>query len=221
MNTITNSFEVGVQRMTLSFNRLTKVLFGIIGILLISLFITIGSWSSTQENLNRKTDTLNWLAHEYKKVSDTVDNQKAYDFFLFITSLSQKRDPEFIEIASIVFKKATEYQVDPYLIMSIIDKESGFNRIAQTYCAFGLMQVNYNAWKDDLNIDFRRLFESEYNISLGIQIFKIYLQEAKGDIETALLYYNNGTQLHPDRTNWQYPAVVLASRYMLMGIGKQ
>ena len=38
------------------------------------------------------------------------------------------------------------------------------------------MQVNYPVWKDELNIDRRKLFQVDYNIELGLTILKGYLR---------------------------------------------
>ena len=46
--------------------------------------------------------------------------------------------------------------------------------------------------EDQLNIDFKRISQVDYNLELGLTILKGYLRETSGDILKALVLYNNG-----------------------------
>ena len=88
--------------------------------------------------------------------------------------------------------------------------ESRFNRRAVSKAgACGLMQVNYPVWKDELNIDRRKLSQVDYNIELGLTILKGYLRETKGDIIKALILYNNGYKY----ANNNYHEKVIATNF--------
>ncbi|MBN1196894.1 MAG: lytic transglycosylase domain-containing protein [Candidatus Aminicenantes bacterium] len=108
-------------------------------------------------------------------------------------SVFRKREPEFANIVDVVYHKSRQYGVDPDLVISMIQVESDFRPNAVSNAgAYGLMQINYAVWKDELSINSKRLFEIAYNIDLGVRILKHYLQVARGDVMRALHLYNNG-----------------------------
>lgn len=115
------------------------------------------------------------------------------DFYLFQENVFRLQTPEFSKITAVVFQQSRQHGFNPYLIMAVIFVESRFNRHAVSRAgAYGLMQISYPVWKDELNIDRRKLFQIDYNIELGLTILKEYLHETKGDIIKALILYNNG-----------------------------
>ncbi len=88
--------------------------------------------------------------------------------------------------------------------------ESAFNPLAVSAAgAFGLMQVRYAVWKDELGIDRSRIFDVEYNIDLGLRILKQYQDIAGGNMRRALFLYNNGYKYN----NEGYVAKVNSSIY--------
>ncbi len=103
------------------------------------------------------------------------------------------QSPEFARITHSVFSQSRKHGFSPYLVMAIIFVESRFDRHAVSRKgAYGLMQVNYPVWKTQLNIDFKRISQVDYNLELGLTILKGYLRETSGDILKALVLYNNG-----------------------------
>lgn len=108
-------------------------------------------------------------------------------------SVFRKREPKFSNIVEVVYHKSRQYGVDPDLVISMIQVESDFRADAvSTAGAYGLMQINYAVWKDELSINSERLFDITYNIDLGVRILKHYLQVCRGDVMRALHLYNNG-----------------------------
>jgi soluble lytic murein transglycosylase-like protein len=115
------------------------------------------------------------------------------DFYLFQENVYRLQTPEFAKITNSVFSMSQKHGFDPYLVMAIIYVESNFKRHAVSKAgAYGLMQVNYAVWKDELKINFKKLTQVDYNIELGLIILKSYLRETSGDILQALILYNNG-----------------------------
>jgi len=216
--TTNNAFEVGVGSMT----RTTKVLFGIIGILLITLITIIGQWSITEETLKRRNAVLEETALLFKDVRGQneylVKVMKDYKFADYIRKIYEQRDRDFFETATITYNRAHEFDIDPFLALSIIHKESGFNQFAQSSVACGLMQINFNAWKAELGLDYKQIFEKDYNIYHGLQIYKYYLKKANGDPWQALFFYNNGDAMPVQKANYKYPGNVMSSRFMLTSI---
>ncbi len=128
----------------------------------------------------------------------------------FKSATFQKKFPEFSRIVDIAFRKAQRYGFQPNLVLSVIQVESAFNPLAvSTAGAYGLMQVRYSVWKDELGIDKARIFDVDYNIDLGLRILKQYHDIAGGDLRRALFLYNNGYLYK----NTGYVAKVNASPY--------
>ena len=140
----------------------------IIGGLLILIMVLFSELFRVHDVLDYRTANLKELALKFKEVRNENEflTKKIidYNFAMFATRLYEQKDPDFLETALISYKKAGEYNLDPYLVMAIIHRESNFNPKAKSICAYGLMQVNYEAWKKKMNIDFGRIFEKEYNI---------------------------------------------------------
>jgi soluble lytic murein transglycosylase len=88
--------------------------------------------------------------------------------------------------------------VDPYLILSIIKVESGFNSSATSIKdAKGLMQVKDTTYSDVADvypIDGGKidLYDPEINIRVGVEYFKKLVNRYNGNYYIALLAYNAG-----------------------------
>ena len=132
------------------------------------------------------------------------------DFYRFQENVYRLQTPEFAKITNSVFNLSRKHGFNPYLVMAVIFVESRFDRHAVSRAgAYGLMQVNYPVWKNELNIDRKKLTQVDYNIGLGLTILKGYLQETGGDMVKALILYNNGYKY----TNNNYSEKVIASNF--------
>jgi soluble lytic murein transglycosylase-like protein len=165
---------------------------------------TIRSLQKTVESLNNKINV-----HQQAMART--------DFYRFQENIYCLQSPEFARITASVFSQSRKFDINPYLVMAIIFVESRFDRHAVSKAgAYGLMQVNYAVWKDELNIDRGKLTQIDYNIELGLTILKGYLQETGEDIIKALILYNNGYKY----TNTSYSEKIIASNfYKHAGIG--
>lgn len=124
---------------------------------------------------------------------DQRQRAERLDLLEFKSAAFQKKFPEFSRIAEVAFRKARRYGFQPNLVLAVIQVESAFNPLAVSAAgAYGLMQVRYAVWKDELAIDRGRIFDIEYNIDLGLRILKQYHEETGGDLRRALFLYNNG-----------------------------
>ncbi len=123
-------------------------------------------------------------------------NEKKFeriDLLEYKNATFQKKFPEFSHIVDVAFNKARLYGFNPNLVLSVMQVESAFNPLAVSSAgAYGLMQVRYAVWKDELGIDRSRIFDVEYNIDLGLRILKQYQDIAGGNVRRALFMYNNG-----------------------------
>jgi len=129
-------------------------------------------------------------------------NEKKYeriDLLEYKNATFQKKFPEFSHIVDVAYRKARRYGFSPNLVLSVMQVESAFNPLAVSSAgAYGLMQVRYAVWKDELGIDRSRIFDVEYNIDLGLRILKQYQDIAGGNMHRALFLYNNGYKYNND-----------------------
>ncbi len=127
---------------------------------------------------------------------ESISNEKKYarvDFLEYQNTVFQKKFPDFAQIVKITYNRSREFGFHPNLILSVMQVESAFNPLALSAAgAYGLMQVHYAVWKDELQIEKNRIFDIEYNIGLGLKILKQYYDLANGNMDRALFLYNNG-----------------------------
>jgi soluble lytic murein transglycosylase-like protein len=146
---------------------------------------------------------------------ERLANEKKYERVALLeykNATFQKKFPEFSRIVDVAYQKARRYGFNPNLVLSVIQVESAFNPAAVSAAgAFGLMQVRYSVWKDELGIDKSRIFDIDYNIDLGLRILKQYREIAEGNMRRALFLYNNGYKYN----NVGYIAKVNSSIYNL------
>jgi soluble lytic murein transglycosylase-like protein len=132
----------------------------------------------------------------FKMNEESMLNEKKYarvNFLEYQNAIFQKQFPDFSEIVNITYNKSKMFGFHPNLILAVMQVESAFNPLALSVAgAYGLMQIRYAVWKDELNIDKSRIFDIEYNINLGLQILKQYYDLSGGNIKRALFLYNNG-----------------------------
>ena len=138
-------------------------------------------------SLHDKMDHLNYrlFTHESKLAE--------YDLLKFKSFSLSRRYPRFSSIVETVYHKSRQYDLDPSLVLGIINIESNFNPTAlSSRGAYGLMQIHHRVWKNELSINKKDIFKIDYNVELGLKILKRYLAVSKGDMHRALHLYNNG-----------------------------
>ena len=118
------------------------------------------------------------------------------------------------DFLSTVHYEATRAGLDPQLILSIIQVESGFNKYAISYAgALGYMQI-MPFWVETIGSKDHNLFHLRINLRYGCMIFRHYLDIEKGNYFRALGRYNGslGQTAYPKqvfkawRTRWSYPS---------------
>jgi len=115
---------------------------------------------------------------------------------------SRVEDPEErLTILRQVHYEARRANLDPQLVLSLIQVESNFDRFAISSAgAQGLMQI-MPFWLDEIGKPEDNLFDIATNLRFGCTILKIYLEREKGDMHRALARYNGsvGENWYPDR----------------------
>lgn len=124
--------------------------------------------------------------------------------------------PEYSEILSAVWEEAEKNDVNPNVILSIIETESNFNPNAVSWAgAHGLMQVKFDVWKNNFGLQSpKELYDIRKNVEIGVKIYKHYKEKSKGDIEKALYRYNAGYM----KIKSTYPNKVMSSKFFNIGL---
>ena len=130
--------------------------------------------------------------------ADSFDNR--FDAEVWLTDMSQRLSSrisdieERLTILRTVHRHATAIDLPPELVLAVIDVESNFDRYAISSAnALGLMQV-MPFWIAELGeTDINLLFQIDFNVLLGCQILKYYLDMEDGDLIQALARYNGST----------------------------
>lgn len=120
--------------------------------------------------------------------------------FIFILGFSYISIKYPIGYKSIIVKESNEYDMDPYLIASIINVESSYdsNAISKKE-ARGLMQISPQTGKwasEVLNLEGYKeenLFKPEVNIKIGSWYLNKLFKEFNGDLDLILMAYNAGS----------------------------
>lgn len=138
-----------------------------------------------------------WLATMTKRLEKRIPSQKERDDFL-----------------TTVHYEAIRAGLDPQLVLSVIQVESGFKKYAVSIVgARGYMQV-MPFWVRELGVSDHNLFHLRTNLRYGCTILRHYLDIEKGSYFRALGRYNGslGQADYPDlvisawHSTWAYPS---------------
>lgn len=115
---------------------------------------------------------------------------------------SRVKDPqERLKILKQVHYEAMRAQLEPELVLALINVESNFDHFAISSAgAQGLMQI-MPFWLDEIGRVDDNLFDINTNLRFGCTILNIYLKREKGDMRKALARYNGsvGKNWYPQR----------------------
>lgn len=104
-----------------------------------------------------------------------------------------------LRIARAVLAESSRHALSPVLLLAVIAVESGFDRHAVSDAgARGLMQVLPAAHRD-LVAHVKDLSDPATNVRIGAAILRSYLDDADGDVDTALARYSGGTKRYAQR----------------------
>ncbi len=137
-----------------------------------------------QINSFRDVDhAIGWISYQSGHLKKRIPDDK------------QRRD-----FLRMVHYEATRYELDPDLVLALIEVESGFNRFALSHVgASGLMQV-MPFWKDLIGNKTDSLFEMQTNLRYGCIILRHYLDIERNNVQRALARYNGslGSDAYPN-----------------------
>jgi soluble lytic murein transglycosylase-like protein len=131
-----------------------------------------------------------------KAIESSGSFKDRFDAEVWLTDMSQRLEPrvkdprERLTILKTVHYEAQRAELDPELVLAVIDVESRYDRFAISSAgAQGLMQI-MPFWLNEIGHPEDNLFAISTNIRLGCTILKYYLNMEKGNLARALARYN-------------------------------
>ena len=125
------------------------------------------------------------------------------------------------ELQLYIYNLCEEYGVDPAIVISIIEIESGYNAaaIGDDGDSIGLMQIQPKWWSERMTeLGATDLLNPYHNVTIGIDILADKLSEDQG-VEWALMAYNGGVQYANEMTASgqvsDYAITIMAEAYKL------
>jgi len=157
--------------------------------------LIFGHHSMTMAATNERPDEA--MRNTLIKAIESSDSFKdRFDAEVWLTDMSQRLEPrvkdpkERLAILKTVHYEAQRADIDPELVLAVIDVESRYDRFAISSAgAQGLMQI-MPFWLDEIGHPDDNLFSISTNIRLGCTILKYYLNMEKGNLVRALARYN-------------------------------
>ncbi|NVJ51542.1 MAG: transglycosylase SLT domain-containing protein [Gammaproteobacteria bacterium] len=99
-------------------------------------------------------------------------------------------EKERFTILKLTHKYAKAYQLDPQLVLAVMEVESNFERFAISRVgARGLMQI-MPFWIDEIGHPDDNLMDIETNIRYGCAILSLYIKRERKNVTNALARYN-------------------------------
>lgn len=145
----------------------------------------------------RPDETLRELLIEAIHESESFRDR--FDAEVWLTDMSHRlrtkvSDPvERFEILRHVHREAIRSDLEPELVLSVIQVESNFDRFAISNAgARGLMQI-MPFWLEEIGRPGDNLFHVRTNLRLGCTILRYYIDAERGDLPRALARYNGST----------------------------
>jgi soluble lytic murein transglycosylase-like protein len=155
------------------------------------------AWPATQERPD--ADMRKALISAINTSNSFADR---FDAEVWLTDMNTRlgariEDPEErLTILRKVHYEARRANLDPQLVLALIQVESNFDRFAISSAgAQGLMQI-MPFWLDEIGKPEDNLFDIETNLRFGCTILSLYLQREKGDMHRALARYNGSVGQH-------------------------
>ena len=111
-------------------------------------------------------------------------------------------DTERVRLLKQIHYEAKRANIEPELVLAVIDVESRFNPWAiSNVGAQGLMQI-MPFWLKEIGRPNDSLFDMRTNLRMGCTILSYYLKMEKGSLPHALARYNGSVG------SWKYPDLV-------------
>ncbi len=142
-------------------------------------------------------------------VENVSDVPEQLDTMVWLANMSQGlrtrvKDPFYrVHLLRMIHDEATRADLDPKLVLAVIQVESRFDRFAVSSSgARGLMQI-MPFWKKEIGHPDDDLFNPRTNLRYGCAILRYYLDQQRGRLSDALAAYNGsiGRTEYADRVS--------------------
>lgn len=190
-------------------------LIGTISLLLLSGFIHANNLQYEQLAASTQTVIFHGISDQAVSYTEFAAVADSIAWLINMSRRLEKFIPDLLEreeFLRTVYYEATRAGVDPQLVLSIIQIESGFKKYAVSHAgARGYMQV-MPFWVGVIGHQDHNLFHLRVNLRYGCTILRHYLDKEKGDYFRALGRYNGslGETTYPQLvfnkwlTTWRY-----------------
>ncbi len=137
--------------------------------------------------------------------ADSFDDR--FDAEVWLMSMSERLQPfvkdthQRIELLKAIHREAKHADLEPSLVLAVIQIESHFDRFAISRVgAQGMMQV-MPFWKNEIGRSDDNLMDTNTNLRYGCTILNHYLKREKGNWRKALARYNGsvGKNKYPEK----------------------
>ncbi|HUV21652.1 MAG TPA: lytic transglycosylase domain-containing protein [Gammaproteobacteria bacterium] len=168
------------------------------GLILLTLAVPPTTLASTDPELRR-------LLKDAIETESGFDDR--FDAQVWLLDMSRRLekfvvDPKTrIEMLKQVHYEATRANIEPELVLALIEVESRFDEFAISVAgARGLMQV-MPFWLDEIGISDKNLFKIRTNLRMGCTILRYYMDMEPNDLGRALARYNGslGRTIYPNK----------------------
>ena len=149
-------------------------------------------------------------------IESDVGFEDRFDAQVWLLDMSRRLE-KFVDNAQVrinllkqVHYEATRVEIEPELVLAVIEVESRFDEFAISVSgARGLMQV-MPFWLEEIGISDKNLFKIRTNLRMGCTILRYYIDMEPNDLGRALARYNGslGKTVYPNkvisalRKNW-------------------
>jgi soluble lytic murein transglycosylase-like protein len=140
-------------------------------------------------------------------IASNVGFEDRFDAEVWLLDMSQRLemfvpDPSTrIEMLQQVHHEATRVDIEPELVLALIEVESHFDEFAISVAgARGLMQV-MPFWLDEIGLSDKNLFKIRTNLRMGCTILRYYMDMEPNNLGRALARYNGslGQTVYPNK----------------------
>lgn len=150
--------------------------------------------ASTDNNGYEVDDELLLILKNALEATDSFDDK--YDAQVWLMDKSNRmsrfsKDPQQrLSLLRSIHRAATRADLNPEVVLAVIEVESHFNRFAvSSVGAQGMMQV-MPFWKNEIGRADDNLIDLETNLRYGCTILKHYIKRSDGHLANALARYN-------------------------------
>jgi soluble lytic murein transglycosylase-like protein len=162
--------------------------------LLLAALLVTGAGAAAGATIERPDEQLRGLLREAIARADSFDDR--FDAEVWLTDMAGRLGDtvpdaeERVDILRHVHREARRADLEPELVLAVIQVESNFDRFAISSAgARGLMQI-MPFWLDEIGRPNDNLFKIPTNLRFGCTILRYYLDKERGDLARALARYN-------------------------------